>query len=285
MISDFNLVVFALIFIFGTFIGSFLNVVIWRLPRDKQLTGRSKCPHCSHQLSWIDLIPVVSFLISGAKCRYCKKSISWRYPLMEVLTGVLFVLAVLLVSPGIDLQTIQPGLTSWLVADWIAVIKYAFILCTLLVIFVIDFEHYLILDKIVFPAIVVVLLFDFLVSMIIGEALLDYFPYLFDSLMGMIAGFLPFFLLWWFSKGKWMGLGDAKFGLLLGAIFGFPQIWVCYFIAFLLGTVVSIPLLLTGKKELSSKLPFGTFLAVSAIITLWYGWPLVWWYYGLIGLS
>lgn len=285
MTTDIGYIVFLFIFIFGTFIGSFLNVVIWRLPKGKKLTGRSECPNCKHQLNWLDLIPVVSFLISGAKCRYCSKSISWRYPLIELFTGVLFVLAVLLVSPGMDLHNIQPGPVSWLIADWVDVVKYLFILSVLFVVFVIDLEHYLILDKIVFPALVVVLVLNFLVSMIIGETLLDYLPHLIDSLMGMAAGFLPFFLLWWLSKGKWMGLGDAKFGLLLGAIFGFPQIWVCFFIAFLLGTVVAIPLLLTGKKELSSKLPFGTFLAVSAVITLWYGWPLAWWYYGLIGLN
>jgi hypothetical protein len=81
-------------FIFGTVIGSFLNVVIWRLPRDQKLTGRSHCPSCRHKLSGLDLVPVFSFLAFGGKCRYCHKKISWRYLFLEVTTGVLFVLAV-----------------------------------------------------------------------------------------------------------------------------------------------------------------------------------------------
>ena len=265
------------IFLLGTFIGSFLNVVIWRLPREEKLTGRSHCPNCKHKLIWLDLIPVLSFVFYGAQCRYCNKKISWRYPLIEVIVGVLFVLAVLLVAPSSSLT---------LLPDWATVAKYAFILTILLVVFVIDFEHYLILNKIIYPAIAVVLIADFLIYTVFSQNTLSSYTFTFvDSLLGMIAGFLPFYLLWKISKGKWMGLGDAKFGLFLGAVFGFPQIWVCYFIAFLLGTVVAIPLLVTGKKQLSGKLPFGTFLAVAAGLTLWFGPALASWYLGLISLS
>lgn len=277
MISIPSIIFFSLVFILGTVIGSFLNVVIWRLPRDQKLTGRSKCPNCHHQLIWLDLIPVLSFLFFGAKCRYCSKNISWRYPLIEILVGILFILAVVLVG-SIDILNIGNS--------WIKIVEYWFIFSTLIVVFITDLEHYLILDKIIYPATIVVLVLNFLGYVVFKiDPTSNYFLVLGNSIVGMIAGFLPFYLLWKFSKGRWMGLGDAKFGLFLGAILGFPQILLSYFIAFLLGTVVAIPLLATGKKELSSKLPFGTFLAVSALITLWFGPALMAWYFGLIGLN
>lgn len=268
---DTHPIILLAVFLFGSFIGSFLNVIIWRWPREKNINGRSECPHCHHQLSARDLIPVVSYLLAGGKCRYCKKRISWRYPLIEIVTGVLFVIAVIVVNPA----------ANSLLIDWLSVAKYCFIYCVLLVVFVIDYEHYLILDKIVFPSLVIVVVWDFVLVWLTGD---NYQPFVVDIILGAVAGFMPFYLLSKLSKGKWMGLGDAKLGLFLGAVFGFPQIWVSYFIAFLLGTVVSLPLLLAGKKELTSKLPFGTFLAVSACITMWFGYQITAWYLGLIGV-
>ena len=265
-----NLLPIFVTFVFGTAIGSFLNVLIWRLPRNQTLNGRSKCPNCSHQLIWVDLIPIFSFLFSGGKCRYCKAPVSWRYLIIELITGLLFVSAWVVVFPLFP-------------ADWILLAKICFIISVLITVFVVDLEHYLILDKIVLPATAVILainlgydlfpMADWRTSLVVG------------SLTGMLAGFLPFFFLWIVSKGKWIGLGDAKFGLFLGAVFGFPQIWVVYLIAFLIGTVVAIPLLLTGKKKLSGKLPLGTFLAVSAVINLWFGIEIASWYLRLIGVA
>lgn len=261
-------------FLFGSCIGSFLNVSIWRWPRDQELTGRSQCPHCRHQLSGRDLIPVVSYVLFGGQCRYCRGAISWRYPVIEVVTGALFVAAVLLVNPAIGNS----------LAEWLLVARYGFIFSVLLAVFIIDYEHYLILDRIIFPAVIVVILVD-LLSLAVFGAGADYRLYAYHIFLGMAAGFIPFYLLWKASRGRWMGLGDAKLGLFLGVVMGFPQVWAGYFLAFLVGSAVSVPLLATGKKGLASQLPFGTFLTVSALLTIWFGPALTRWYAGLIGLS
>lgn len=256
-------------FLFGTVIGSFLNVIIWRLPREKSLTGRSKCPACSHQLAWYDLVPVISYLMAGGKCRYCKKKISPRYLLIELVTGLLFTLPLFFFPVSLS--------------DWLLVIQVWFFVSVLVVVFMIDLEHYLILDKVIFPATLVV---------IIANLISDLSPLanwqsslVLNSLVGMVAGFIPFYLLWVVSKGKWIGLGDAKFGLFLGAVFGFPQVWVCYFLSFIIGTIVAIPLLLTGKKHLQSRLPLGVFLSISALLTWFYGLEIMGWYLNLIGVG
>lgn len=265
-----DLIQIVALLVFGTIIGSFLNVLIWRLPNKQTLQGRSKCPHCHHQLIWLDLIPVLSFLFFGGKCRYCKKIISWRYLLIELITGFLFVSAWLLILPDS-------------LAGWLSLAQLCFIISVLIVVFIIDLEHYLILDKVVIPATIIILVINIIY---------DLFPLanwqtslFFGSILGMIAGFIPFFLLWYISSGKWIGYGDAKLGLFLGAVFGFPQVWVTYLLAFLIGTAVSIPLLALGKKSLSSRLPLGTFLAIAGILSLWFGSVLTEWYFGLIGIA
>ena len=93
-----------LAFIFGTAIGSFLNVLIWRLPREESIQGRSHCPHCNHQLNWLDLVPIVSIVLQRGRCRYCQKPVSLRYPLIEIVTGSLFALA-MWHFPIVDIQS------------------------------------------------------------------------------------------------------------------------------------------------------------------------------------
>ena len=261
------------VFIFGCFIGSFLNVLIWRLPQDMAPTGRSFCPHCKHTLGAIDLIPVLSFLMFGAKCRYCKVKISWRYPLIEIITGFLFLATwVLVLSPVWNLDIVH----------FLIAIKLAFIVSVFIVVFVIDLEHYLILDKVVFPSTFVVLLFALGFDLLSGD-LISLRGLLFNGIVGAVFGFLPFYILWKISKGKWIGLGDAKYGLFLGAVFGFPFVFLVYFLACFIGTIFSIPLLAAGKKHLSSKLPLGTFLSIAAVLTLWFGVIMIGWYMRLLG--
>ncbi len=266
---------FIVIFVFGCFIGSFLNVLIWRLPQDLKPTGRSFCPHCKHQLNSLDLVPVLSFVVFGGKCRYCKQNISWRYPAIEVATGSLFLLTFLLL-----LYPVTTTDTTFV----ITATQLAFALAVIVVVFVIDLEHYLILNKVVLPATVVVLLFSLGLDIAHGS-LLQRNSYLLQSVLGAVVGFLPFYLLWKISKGKWIGLGDAKYGLFLGALFGFPLVLLNYMLACFLGTLFAIPLLATGRKHLSSKLPLGTFLSVAAILVLWFGIDILNWYLSLIGLG
>ena len=260
------------IFIFGCFIGSFLNVLIWRLPQGQKPTGRSHCPHCKHVLQAKDLAPVLSFIIARGRCAYCAKKISWRYPLMELLTGALFAVSWIILFP-----VWVPNVLSIVLG-----VKMLLVVAVLIVVFAIDYEHYLILDVVVLPAAIAIAIFSLGLDIHAGS-LFTLRSLLLNSIAGAVAGFLPFYILWLVSKGTWIGLGDAKYGLFLGAVFGFPMVWLAYVLASLLGTVFSIPLLLTGKKYLSSKLPLGTFLSLGALVVLWFGGSLFAWYVGLLG--
>lgn len=250
-----------LAFVFGVVIGSFLNVLIWRLPREEKPNGRSHCPGCGHELVWNDLIPVLSFIFSAGRCRYCKKSISFRYPLIEIITGVLFALAII-TFPLND------------AVSWLMLIKAIFVIAICVTVFVIDFEHYLILDKVVFPAIAVVAGLLIATDISSGTTM--------NTIYGILAAvgvFIPFWFLWFVSKGKWMGFGDVKFMAFMGFALGFPGILVALFLSFGIGAITGVFLILAGKKQLSSRLPFGTFLSVATIIALLYGpglWSLYW---------
>lgn len=252
---------------FGTLIGSFLNVLIWRLPREEKPNGRSRCVSCGHTLSAKDLVPVASFLFYRGRCAYCRQKISFRYPLIEITTGMLFYFTWIMLAP------FEGG-------EWVYLARSLFVVCVLVVVFVIDLEHYLILDKIVFPATAAVLLFNLELDIFSATPLLE--GLFFKGLLGAMLGFLPFYILWKASKGKWIGLGDAKFGIFIGAVLGFPLVYVGYFLAFLMGAVVSVPLLIFGKKQLTSKLPLGTFLAVGTLVAMFWGSSILDWYWGLI---
>ncbi len=259
------------VFCLGATIGSFLNVVIWRLPRGEQIaSGRSHCPSCSKDLAPVDLIPFISFIVSKGCCRYCKTRISRRYPIIELATAWLFLIAYYLFVPANAL-------------GWFDLAMMMFVMAVLVVIFVIDFEHYLILDKVVWPATAIILAANFGRDIYIGNAILQ--GLLLESLVGAVAGYVPFYLIWKISQGKWIGLGDAKLGLFLGAVLGFPAVWFGFLLAFFIGTVVAVPLLLLGKKSMGSKLPLGTFLAVSGVLNLWFGEAIGNWYLGLIGFG
>jgi len=140
-----SLIFYLIIFIFGACIGSFLNCLIYRLDSKQSfLKGRSFCPHCKHQLGFFDLIPILSFIIVKGKCRYCQKKISWQYPLVEIFTGLIFLL---LVTCHLSLVTL---------------IYYIVVSSLLIVIFVYDLKHYIIPDKIIYPVIVIVFLYRIL---------------------------------------------------------------------------------------------------------------------------
>ena len=246
--------IYFLIFIFGLAIGSFLNVVIFRLGTNESiLVGRSHCPKCGAILKWYDLIPALSFLIQKGKCRYCEKKISFQYPIVEIITGFLFVL--ILSKFGLD-----------------SLITYYLLLisCFLIVIFVYDLKNYLILDKIVFPAIIIVLFYQ----VFIGNFLNPFLSALLAS-----GFFLSLVLI---SKGKWMGMGDVKFAILMGLILGWPNILLALFLSFFSGAIIGIVLILFGKKGLKSQIPFGPFLVGSTILIMLYGEYLNIWYYNLL---
>jgi len=214
--------------------------------------------HCGHELNALDLIPLLSFVLLAGRCRYCKKKISWQYPIIELATAISFVL----LAQNYGLR----------ITDYGFLVNLVFI-CFLVVVAVYDFKHYLILDKVVFPAFVLSLIWNVytghLVSGLLGSAL--------------VAGF--FGAQYIFSKGRWIGFGDVKLGLFLGSLFGVKLSLIMLLLAYLLGAVVGLSLLADGRKNLNSKLPFGVFLSASAIIMLIYGPRISDWYLRLIGFN
>lgn len=278
----FNLI----IFIFGLVAGSFLNAVIWRLEKkESALKGRSYCPKCRHNLGWQDLIPVFSFVVLGGKCRYCGKKISWRYPLVELATGVLFVLVSYFALP-----TVAPQYLIFNTSYLILYTLYFIIVSLLVVIFVYDLKHYIIPDKIVYPAIIIAFLyrlFEFLNLDFIWNLEFEIWnfkplAYILLSAFGASAFFLIIILV---SRGRWMGMGDAKLAFLMGLLLGFPNIVAALFISFFLGAIIGTGMIVAGKKKIKSEIPFGPFLVAGTFLSLFWGQDLVGWYLNLIGYS
>jgi len=230
------------IFVLGTVIGSFLNVVIIRLKAKKSIfKNRSHCVFCNKKLRWYELIPLMSFVMQLGKCRGCKKRFSWQYPLVELFTGLVFLILF-----------IYEFSFFWFIIS-----------CFLIILFVYDLKHYLVPDVIIYPAIILSFVF--------------HFYFIFPGLIGA-AFFLVIVLI---SKGKWMGMGDVKIGALMGLLLGFKLLIVALFLAFLVGALVSIALMIIKKKKLKSEIPFVPFLAGATFISLLWGNVLINWYLNL----
>jgi prepilin signal peptidase PulO-like enzyme (type II secretory pathway) len=251
----FNLI-YLLGFVFGLVVGSFLNCVIYRLNTGESfLRGRSFCPYCKHILSWKDLIPIFSFLILKGKCRYCGKKISFQYPLVEISTGILFVL-----------------IFSQTISDLRLTIYELIISCFLIVIFVYDLKHYLIPDQVIYPAIIISLIFSFLNSKF----------QILNSIYSAFGASLFFLSIYLISKGKWLGFGDVKLAFFMGLFLGFPKILPALFLSFFLGAIIGIGLILAKKKTLKSEVPFAPFLVAGTFIALFFGERLIFWYLNLL---
>ena len=242
-------------FIFGLIIGSFLNMVIYRMHAKESFSGRSHCTKCNKLIVWYDNIPVVSYLILSGSCRGCNKPISPYYPAVELAVAILFTLTFVALAPIMEATAIVELVVMW-----------AFI-SVLVVIFVYDLKWYLILDKVTLPAIV----FAFLANLYLG---VSWWSLLLAAIIG--GGF--FLLQFLVSKGRWIGGGDIRLGFLMGMMVGYPMILVALMLAYLIGTAVSLPLVFLGKRGMGDKIPFGTFLALSTVLTLLYGENIFTWY-------
>lgn len=233
------------IFVFGLIVGSFLNVLIYRLPQNLSLLGRSFCPNCKKKISWYDNIPLLSFILLKGKCRFCHSPISLQYPIVELLTGILFVL-IFFMLPDQNIKY----LTS--------ISYYLFIISSLIVIFFTDLKHGIIPDKITYSAIVVSIIF---LTSQYPNIPISYFLSAFGA-----AAFLGFLHV--ITRGRGMGLGDVKLAALMGLFLGFPKIVLALYAAFLTGAIVSLILILVGKKRFGQTIPFGPFLILGTILTL-----------------
>jgi len=236
-------------FVLGTIIGSFLNVVIYRHNTGKGFGGRSACMSCAKTLGWCELIPIISFLIQKGRCLKCRNKISPQYPIVEFLTGIVFVL-------------IFQVMPHSLVLDFIKIIYYWVIFSILIMISVYDIRHKIIPDKPVYTFVLLAVLAPILSN---GFSL-----QIFSNIIAGLALALPFALLWLFSRGTLMGLGDAKIVLGLGIMFGLSAGLSVVLLAFWIGALFSIILLALsrGGITMKSEIPFGPFLVLSAFIAL-----------------
>lgn len=260
--SILSFIFYFFIFLSGLTIGSFLNCVIYRLEKKEKLTGRSYCPHCKHKLIWMDLVPVFSFLFLGGKCRYCRKKISAQYPVVEIATGLIFLF--------VFNQTISNNELT--INNFIITFFLFLVSCFLIIIFVYDLKHYIIPDKVLFPAIAATFLY---------QLITNYKFLIFNSLWAGLSVFLFFWIIFLISYGKWIGFGDCKIAILLGLLLGFPNILVGLFLAFFFGAIIGVGLIYFNKKGLKSEIPFAPFLIAGTCISFFWGSGIINWYTSL----
>jgi len=244
-------------FVVGLIIGSFLNVIIYRLRLMESIAGRSYCPHCKHKISWYDNIPLLSFILLRAKCRTCKGDISWQYPLVEFLSGIIFLLV------AKYFLIIGSVTTYW------ETLFYLIIFSLLLVLLAYDWK-FMEVPILIFWIILGTSTIYFIYSDFIGlQSGIDTISL--RTISGLVGGFTAwifFFSLVFFSKEKWMGWGDVYIGFLVGFILGWPNILIGLLLSFAIGAVYAIIAMLVGKKNMKSQIPFIPFLVVGTMLTV-----------------
>ena len=283
----------ATLFIFGIAIGSFLNVVILRYDGEhflldaKMIGGRSHCMHCKKTLRWFELVPVFSFLIQGGRCRRCKARLSIQYPIVELISGIIFMLVPLTVGIGATAVVSAP-LTAIAVL-WVAAFE------ALLVMAVIDIRLGIIPDEINLFLGVVAVFIAILSAGYFGAAnhsLLGSYASLFGwqesvllaKIIGAAFGGLFFAVLIAVTRGKGMGMGDLKLAIPLGLLFGWPDIIFVLVFAFVIGAATGVFAIARGKNSMKGTLPFGPFLAIGAATVFFWGPQLFAWYFSLLGI-
>lgn len=238
---EFNSIVTILFFVVGVLFGSFGNVLIYRLPEGKIPNGRSRCRNCNHVLGVFDLVPILSFMIRLARCKYCKQKISWQYPFIELLSGILFVVA-LHVTHYYLVGSFFLALCLWL----------------LLIISTIDFKVQGIPDILSFPFIAL----SFAYSLFVGT----FDPIALSLGVAFLGG------QWLISRGTWVGSGDIILIVGIGALVGPWQLMlVCMFLAYILGSMYAAYLLVRHQGNTKKTLAFGPFLSLALLITLLFG--------------
>jgi leader peptidase (prepilin peptidase)/N-methyltransferase len=265
----------AILAFLGLCFGSFVNALIWRLheqetkPKQKKLSilsGRSICPDCKHELGPADLIPLFSWLWLRGRCRYCKKPISRQYPLVEVSLAMVFVLSYIF-WPG-DLVASGQKL---LFATWLASSV------GLMALLVYDIRWMLLPTRMIYPTFAIAIggrlaYILFFVHFSVGHKLI---------LLGLsiLVSSGIFFLLHEASRGRWIGFGDVRLGLILGALLASPvKSFLMIYLAAMLGTLYILPSFIRRQKGLNAKLPFGPFLIAATWITVLFGQSIIDWY-------
>ena len=271
----------AILFVLGLAFGSFINALVWRLHQQQKTSppaggksqkysiihGRSMCVHCKRKLATKDLIPLFSWLILQGKCRYCHKPISWQYPVVELGAAILFAGSYLFWPLDLTVTANKINFIVWLIA-----------LVGLIALFVYDVRWRLLPNRIVFPLIMLAA-----AGALAEAAAAGSMEPIISSIFGLLAGGGIFYLLFQISSGQWIGGGDVKLGFALGILVGGP--WpalLLIFLASILGSVFSLPLMVSNRLKAKSRIAFGPFLIISAIIIRLVGDSIIEWYANLI---
>ncbi len=266
-----NFLIIFFVFIFGLSIGSFLNVLIDRLIKEEKLTGRSYCDHCHHKLAWYDLIPVLSFLLLAGRCRYCQKKISWQYPAVELLTGIVYLMLFQISNIKYQISNIY-NFQIFLNFEFLKLLILWGVFSCFIVIFVSDFKYQLISDWILWALFGLVFIYKIIVflyehSINISEI---FKQVQYDIVSALIVA-LPIFLIYFISKEKAMGLGDVYLSAIIGFLLGWQNGFLALYIAFLTGAIYGIVLIIFRLKKLKSKIAFGPFIIIGAVIMMFWG--------------
>lgn len=250
-----NTLFLVFIFLLGAAVGSFLNAVIYRWQKKEQfISGRSRCPHCGRTIRWYDLFPVVSWLALVGRCRACRHRLSVQYLLVEAAVGGLWLAGALWLPADLSLLTF-----------WVAVAFST-------VLFVIDAQHYTVPDQISIPAAVVI----FLLNWARGVS-----PW--SLIIAVLIGGGWFGAQFLVSRGKWVGGGDIRLGMLMGALLGYPLIILGLMMAYIGGSLIAVVLMVLGRKHLGSRLPFATMLLPASLAVFLWGEGIWGWYLKLLG--
>lgn len=261
----YQIIIYALVVLFGLSVGSFLNVVILRFDDvESIIKTRSHCPKCKKEIPWYDLFPFFSYIILAGKCRLCKKVISLQYPVVEAVTAIIFIL--IYWQYGISVSSFFLFLISSL----------------LIVVAAYDWLHMEIPDILIYVA--AVFASGFIVyNLWQAQGLTDLNSWLVYA-YGLLIGVGFFGILVVASRQKWMGAGDVMLGGLMGLIVGYPNVIVALFLAFFLGSIVSLILMITKKKTMKDAVPFGPFLVAATFISLFWGVQIINVYFFRLGL-
>ncbi len=254
-----QLVLSLMIAILGLLFGSFMAAWMYRQRHGTSVAkGRSACPHCDTLIFWYDNIPVISFALLQGSCRSCGTSISWRYPITEALTGMLFLVVTTL--------HLQSGYDPLILARDLVIVFF------LLYVFLYDLWYMEIWsEQTVYPAIAL-----FFCSMLFGWMSVG------SMLLGVCIGAGFFALQFVISRGRWIGGGDIRLGVLMGVVLGWQMTILALMLAYMIGAVVVIPMVLLGKKKMAEETPFGTYLTVSTFLVMLFGGSILTWYIQLI---
>lgn len=279
---------YIVLFVFGLSVGSFINVIVLRynsgdkIFSKKNIGGRSHCLYCDKQLAWYELLPIFSFLIQKGKCRNCHNKLLLQYPLVEFLSGLIFVFV-----PYLLLSILNPQ-------SLILIVVWIFIFELFLLLSIIDFRHYIIPDQINLLLGILGLVLVFINNYfnnfdIITGSFIGHYAAIFGIRENIFINYIlaSFLAMAFFgiviiaSRGRGMGWGDFKLVGALGLIFGWPDILIIILLSFIIGTIFVFPLLIKKEKTMKDIIPFGPFLIIASTVVFFFGYNLMNFYFSL----